>query len=71
MFTDTLKQLAHSIINEVHDDLAMAAEESGCEFDSETLADCVGDRMHSNDEFAALPYDERRAALEKICKEYV
>lgn len=40
--------------------------------DAESLADAVGDRMYDDcEEYRNTPYEERRALVLKICKEYV
>lgn len=62
----------HGFINEMFYDLQACCREAGERLCSEGLADAVCDRMHDeNAEYRAMPYNQRRAMVLKICRQYV
>jgi hypothetical protein len=66
-----MEQQIRSIINDVFYDLQACAEEMGETLDAEGLADCVGDRMFDDcPEYRNMPYEQRRALVVNICKQY-
>lgn len=66
-----MQQQIRSIINDVFYDLQQACAEVGEDLDAEGLADTVCDRMFDSDpNYRKLPYEERRALVLGICKEY-
>ena len=63
-----MEQQIRTIINDVFYDLQEACGE---DFDAESLADTVCDRMHdSSEEYRTAAYAERRAVVVRICREY-
>lgn len=67
-----MKDQIRRIINDITPDLEQACAEMGEGLDAESLADAVGDRMYDDcEEYRNTPYEERRALVLKICKEYV
>ena len=68
-----MEQQIRSIISDIYYDLKEAIESyGGGELDAESLADSVGDRLHDDcPEYRTMSYDEGRAIVLKICKEYV
>ena len=66
-----MQQQIRSIINEVFYDLQQACAEVGEDLDADSLADTVCDRMFDSDpNYRNMPYDQRRALVLGICKEY-
>jgi len=60
------------IIADIHCDLFAACAEVGETLDAEGLADAVGDRMHDeSEEYRNMPYEQRRAIVLRIAREYV
>lgn len=63
-----MEQRMREIVQEVYYDLAEACGE---DFDAETLADTIGDRMcDCSTEYRNMQYEERRALALKIAKQY-
>lgn len=67
-----MEQQIHSIIQEIFYDLQACCEEAGERLCAEGLTDAVGDRMHDdNAEYRTMPYEQRRAMVFKICRQYI
>ena len=60
-----------NIIQEIYSDTEAACAEWGESLDAESLADGVCDRLcDTSAAYLAMPYEQRRALVLKICKEY-
>ena len=67
-----MEQEIRQVINEVFYDLEAACNDCGETLCAEGLADSVGDQMYDrNEEYRAMPYEQRRALTLKISKLYV
>ena len=63
-----MEQQMREIVADVYWDLQEACGE---DLDAESLADCIGDRMHDlSAEYRAMPYAERRAMTLRVAGEY-